>query len=62
MPPDRAGRAAVLLLAAALLLAAFVPIVSGAGGPPEHANPSPQGIESAGKNPNEDKDAGPGQN
>jgi len=62
MPPDRAGRAAVLLLAAALLLAAFAPIVSGAGGPPEHANPSPQGIESAGKNPNDDKNAGPGQN
>ncbi|KDE55398.1 serine/threonine-protein kinase [Methanoculleus sp. MH98A] len=62
MPPDRAGRAAVLLLVAALLLAAAAPAVSGAGGPPEHANASPQGIESAGKNPDEDKDAGPGQN
>lgn len=62
MPPDRVGRAAVLLLVAALLLAAIAPIVSGAGGPPEHANASPQGIESAGKNPDEDKDGGPGQN
>lgn len=62
MPPDRAGRAAVLLLVAALLLAAAAPAASGAGGPPEHANASPQGIESAGKNPDEDKDAGPGQN
>ncbi|KAF5075877.1 serine/threonine-protein kinase [Methanoculleus horonobensis] len=62
MPPDRAGRAAVLLFVAALLLAAFAPAVSGAGGPPEHSSASPQGIESAGNSPNNDKNAGSGPN
>jgi hypothetical protein len=62
MPPERAGRAAVLILISALLLAAVCPAVSGAGGPPEHSSASPQGIESAGKMPNEDKGATPGQN
>ncbi|MCM2466273.1 serine/threonine-protein kinase [Methanoculleus oceani] len=62
MPPERAGRAAVLLLISALLLAAVCPAVSGAGGPPEHSSASPQGIESAVKTPTEDKSTAPGQN
>ncbi|MDK2889479.1 MAG: eukaryotic-like serine/threonine-protein kinase [Methanoculleus sp.] len=62
MPPERAGRAAVLILVTALLLAAVCPAVSGAGGPPEHSSASPQGIESAEKTPGDDKSAAPGQN
>jgi hypothetical protein len=55
MPPERAGRAAALILVTALLFAILCPAVSGAGGPPDHANASPQGIESASKAPNENK-------
>lgn len=61
MPPERAGRAAVLILVTALLFAVICPAVSGAGGPPEHSNASPQGIESASKAPNEDKNTPPDQ-
>ncbi|MFY1643971.1 serine/threonine protein kinase, partial [Methanoculleus bourgensis] len=65
MRPERAGRgarAAVLILLAALFLVAASPIVSGAGGPPEHANADPRGIEAAGKTPNLDTDTNPGKN
>jgi len=62
MPPERAVRAAVLILISALLLAVVCPAVSDARGPPGHSNASPQGIESAGKTPNEHKGAVPGQN
>ncbi len=62
MRPERTGRVAVLLLLTALLLAAVCPAVSGAGGPPEHSSASPQGIEAAGKTPNDDTVIAPGQN
>lgn len=60
MPPERAGRAAVLILLFALVLAIICPAVAGA--PPDHAGASPQGLESSGKAPNEDKNTAPGQN
>ncbi|MCE5337582.1 MAG: serine/threonine protein kinase [Methanomicrobiaceae archaeon] len=61
MRPERAGwRVALLLLSALLLVAAASPAVSGAGGPPEHSNADPQGIEAAGKTPNDDKVTTPG--
>ncbi len=60
MPPERAGRAAALILLFALVLAIICPAVAGA--PPDHANASPQGLQSSGKAPNDDKNAAPGQN
>lgn len=65
MRPERAGRgerAAVLILLAALFLVAASPVVSGAGGPPEHSNADPRAIEAAGKTPNEDTATNPGKN
>jgi hypothetical protein len=58
MRPERSG--VLILLSVLLLVAAISPAVSGAGGPPEHSNADPQGIEAAGKTPNDDKVTTPG--
>jgi len=60
MKPERAGqKVAILLLLSAFLL---VTVVSGAGGPPEHANADPRGIEAAGRGSNDDVVSNPGKN
>jgi len=50
----RPERAAVLLLMATLLIVATAPAVSGAGGPPEHANADATSIKAADKKPVDD--------
>ncbi|MGI6502724.1 MAG: serine/threonine-protein kinase [Candidatus Methanoculleus thermohydrogenotrophicum] len=59
-PAGRRRRAAVLVLLSALILAPLASSVAGAGGPPEHANADPRGIEAASKTPDRDEKTPPG--